>query len=89
MGENKDYMSYRCAKLFCENCGISLGIHDHDIVCANLESIMYCKDCVKKYIEVTPINLKYGTIVTDCGNSVQIKYYNNYYNEMIVTKLII
>ena len=47
-----DYMPYRCAELFCEKCGTSLGIHD--IVCTNLETIMYCKDCVQKYIKQVP-----------------------------------
>ena len=50
-----DYMPYRCAELFCEECGASLGVHD--IVCTNLESAMYCSNCVQKYVKDTPIIL--------------------------------
>lgn len=75
--ESPDYMPYRCAELFCENCGISLGIHD--IICTNLESIMYCKNCVQKYIKEVPIDLPCGKITKDYGNSVILEYSNNYF----------
>ena len=80
-----DYMPYRCAELFCEECGVSLGIHD--IVCTNLETIMYCKDCVQKYIKQVPIELSCGTVIKDFGNSVYLEYTNGYYEKLVVDKI--
>lgn len=79
-----NYMPYRCAELFCEECDVSLGIHD--IVCTNLETIMYCKDCVQKYIKQVPIELSCGTIIKDFGNSVSLEYTNGYYEKLVVDK---
>ena len=82
--ESTDRMPYRCAELFCENCGVSLGVYD--IVCTNLESNMYCEDCCKKYIKETPIKLDCGTVVNDMGQFVQLKYTDNYYQSIEVLK---
>lgn len=79
-----DYMPYRCAELFCEECGTSLGVHD--IVCTNLESTMYCTNCVQKYIKDTPIILPCGTVVKDYGDSVILEYIGNCYKSMTVEK---
>lgn len=79
-----DYMPYRCAELFCEECGVSIGVHD--IVCTNLESTMYCVNCVQKYIKDTPIILPCGTVVKDDGASVILEYTGNYYESMPVEK---
>lgn len=83
--ESPDYMPYRCAELFCENCGKSLGIHD--IVCTNLESTKYCSNCVSKYIKETPIVLESGTVIKDFGSSVELEYTDNYYELLRVNKL--
>ena len=77
-------LAYRYAELFCEKCGKSLG--EHDIVSTNLESEMYCGDCVKPYIRECPIELDCGTILSDYGNDVKIKYTDNYYSEIVVFK---
>lgn len=79
-----DYMPYRCAELFCEECGASLGVHD--IVCTNLESAMYCSNCVQKYVKDTPIILSCGIISEDWGTSVTLEYTDNYYKSMSVGK---
>ena len=78
------YMPYRCAELFCEECGTSLGIHD--IVCTNLESTMYCAKCVQKYVKDTPIILPCGTVREDFGTSVTLEYTDNHYVSMTVGK---
>lgn len=78
-------MPYRCAELFCEECGKSLGIHD--IVTTNLETNMYCSKCVKKYIKDIPIELPCGEIVNDWGYMVLIEYENNYYDKLRVDKI--
>ena len=80
-----DYMPYRCAELFCEECGASLGIHD--IVCTNLETNMYCGKCVQKYTKQTPISLPCGTIQKDFGDSVSLEYTDNYYDSIVVNKV--
>lgn len=82
---SKDYLPYRCAELFCEECGVSLGIYD--IPCTNLDAAKYCKICVQKYIKTTPIELLCGTIVGDYGGSVRLKYNNHYYDTLIVEKI--
>jgi hypothetical protein len=67
-------MPYRCAELFCEKCGKSMGIQD--IVCTNLETIMYCSECVKPYIKEVPYTIAEGVdIVKDFGNEVIARYY--------------
>ena len=80
-----DYMPYRCAELFCENCGVSLGIHD--IVCTNLETSMYCGNCVKKYIKDVPLALPCGTVVKDYGATVRLEYTDSYYVSVVVDKI--
>lgn len=79
-----DYMPYRCAELFCEDCGASLGIYD--IVCTNLESAMYCSDCAQKYIKETPIALPCGKIIEDHGTSIVLEYADSYYVSLAVSK---
>lgn len=83
--ESKVKMPYRCAELFCENCGTSLGIYD--IVDTNLESMMYCSDCCKKYRKETPVQLDCGTILEDRGNSVEMEYQDHYYSSIVVEKI--
>lgn len=68
-------MPYREAELFCEECGKSLGVFD--IVTTDLDSNKFCTECVQKYIKATPIKIDCGTIISDFGNFVVIKY-NNY-----------
>lgn len=81
-----DFLPYRYAELFCEKCGKSLG--KHDIVCTNLQTNMYCDDCVKPYIRKTPFNLTEDVeVVSDDGNTVKVKYKDNYYSEMVVYKV--
>lgn len=82
--ESLNYMSYRYAELFCEDCGVSLGIYD--IVCTNLESKMYCDKCVNKYIKNTPIILSCGRIIEDYGDSLDLEYTDNYYKSITVNK---
>jgi tagatose-1,6-bisphosphate aldolase len=73
---SKDEMPYRCAELFCEKCGKSMGIHD--IVCTNLETLMYCSECVKPYIKETPFTIIDGIdVIKDFGNDVVIRYYES------------
>ena len=79
-----DYMPYRYAELFCEQCGASLGIYD--IPCTNLESEKYCKICVQKYIKECPIELPCGTVIEDHGGSVLLKYENSRYEAFWVCK---
>lgn len=67
-------MPYRCAELFCEKCGKSMGIRD--IVCTNLETLMYCSECVKPYIKEVPYTIAEGIdIIKDMGNDVIARYY--------------
>lgn len=79
------YLPYRCAELYCEKCGKSLGIFD--IVTTNLEGNMYCSDCVSTYINPVPNVLPCGTIVDDIGNYVTIEYTDNYYKNLQMDKL--
>lgn len=81
---SKDIAPYRCAELFCEKCGTSLGVHD--IICTNLETVVYCKECIKQYIKETPIELRYGKIISDNGGSVVLEYSNSYYEKLAVEK---
>lgn len=83
--ESKGNLSYRYAELFCEKCGVSLG--EHDIVCTNLETIMYCDECAKEYIKQSPLNLPCGVVTNDYGNSVNLEYSGNYYKSMTVNKI--
>ena len=81
-----DYMPYRCAELFCEKCGKSIGVQD--IVCTDLRTLMYCNDCVKPYIRQVPYNLADDKeIVCDNGLTVEIKYKDNYYHELTCNKI--
>ena len=78
-------LSYRNAELFCEECGVSLGIHD--IVYTNLETMMYCSKCVTKYIKETPYELECGKIIDDYGVGVTIEYGGDYYNLLRINKV--
>lgn len=78
------YLSDRYAKLFCKKCGKFIGIHD--IVYTDLESVMYCGDCVQEYIKQCPIKLDCGTVISDHGAFVEMEYTNNYYSKMVVDK---
>ena len=81
-----DYIPYRYAELFCENCGKSVG--RHDIVITDLKTLMYCADCVKPYAKEVPYNLDDNKeIIFDNGNSVQLKYKDGYYHELVVDKI--
>lgn len=82
---SSNYMPYRCAELFCEECGKSLGIYD--IVSTNLESTKYCSKCVSKYLRETPIILDCGTVVKDFGSSIELEYTDSYYELLRVSKL--
>lgn len=69
-------MPYRCAELFCEKCGMSMGIYD--IVDTNLEAHMYCNECVKPYIKSTPYYISENMeIIFDNGNSVVLRYHHS------------
>lgn len=83
--ESKEWLPYRAAELFCEECGCSLGMFD--IVTTNLESNMYCTKCVKKYIKDVPILLPIGVISEDFGDCVTIEYTNKYYKYISVSKI--
>lgn len=65
-------MPYREAELFCESCGMSLGVFD--IISTDLDSEKYCHECCRKYIKETPIKLECGTVIKDCGKYVVIEY---------------
>ena len=81
-----DYLSYRFAELFCEKCGKSLG--KFDIVTTNVQTMMYCDECVKPYIRQTPYELSEDKeVVYDSGNTVRVKYKGGYYPEMVVDKI--
>ena len=80
-----NYLEYRYAELFCEECGKSLGILD--IVDTNLETNKFCDDCAKKYIKDTPIDLPCGMILKDYGTDVVLEYKNNYYENLSVSKV--
>lgn len=81
-----DDLPYRRAKLFCEKCGSSLGVYD--IIYTDLKTNMYCDDCIKEYIRKTPFNLAENVeVVSDNGNTVEVKYKDNYYSEMVVYKV--
>ncbi len=77
-------LSNRCAELFCEECGVSLGIHD--IVYTNLESTKYCGKCVQKYIIKTPEALPCGVVREDNGGFVTLEYTGDYYKTITVYK---
>lgn len=83
--ESTDYLPYRFSELFCEECGKSLG--RFDIISTNLETHMFCTNCVKKYIKDTPIILPCGVIGEDYGESVALKYSDNHYVKMTVSKI--
>ena len=81
-----DYIPYRYAELFCEKCGKSIG--KYDIVCTNLQTRMYCADCVKPYVRTVPFDVTEDMeIVFDNGNTVQIKYKGGYYQELVTDKI--
>jgi len=80
-----DYMPYRCAVLYCECCGVSLG--NHDIVCTNLQSKFFCGKCVQRYRKEPPYQIAEGIdVVFDAGSFVEVKYTGRYYSEMTVAK---
>ena len=80
-----DCIPYRYAELFCEECGKSIGLYD--IVCTNLQTHMYCADCVKPYILTTPFDLTENMeILFDNGDMVEIKYKGGYYKELVTYK---
>lgn len=83
--KSTDYFPSRYAELFCEECGKSLG--KFDIVTTNLETYMYCANCVEKYIKDTPIILSCGVVREDYGTSITLEYNGNYYEKMIVSKV--
>ncbi len=79
-------MPYRCAELFCEKCGESMGIHD--IVCTKLQTLMYCYECVKPYIRSVPFDLTENIeVISDSGNNVKVKYKGGYYDELVTYKI--
>lgn len=81
-----DFLPYRYAELFCEKCGKSVG--KHDIVCTNLQTLMYCADCVKPYVRQVPYSIAEDKeVVSDNGNAVQVKYKGGYYAELVVDKV--
>ena len=81
-----DFLPYRYAELFCEKCGKSVG--KQDIVCTNLQTLMYCADCVKPYVREVPYNIAEDKeVVFDNGNAVQVKYNGGYYAKVIVDKV--
>ena len=81
-----DFLPYRYAELFCEKCGKSVG--KHDIVCTNLQTLMYCADCVKPYVREVPYSIAEDIeVVFDNGNTVQVKYKGGYYAELVVDKV--
>lgn len=81
-----DFLPYRYAELFCEKCGKSVG--KHDIVCTNLQTLMYCADCVKPYVRQVPYSIAEDKeVVFDNGNAVQVKYKGGYYAELVVDKV--
>lgn len=80
-----DFIPYRFAYLFCEECGKKIG--KFDIVCTDLETNVYCDVCAAKFKKQTPIKLDCGTIIKDYGNRVDLKYENNHYKEIIVYKV--
>ena len=84
--EESDFLPYRYAELFCEKCGKSVG--KHDIVCTNLQTLMYCADCVKPYVREVPYSIAVDKeVVFDNGNAVQVKYKGGYYAELVVDKV--
>lgn len=81
-----DYVPYRFAELFCEKCGKSLG--KFDMVTTNVQTYMYCDECVKPYIREVPFNLTEDVeVIYDAGNEAKVKYRDNYYSEMVVYKV--
>lgn len=67
--KSTDYLPYRCAELFCEECGKSLG--RFDIVTTNLETYMYCANCVKKIYQ----RYTYYTFLWCCQKGLWYIYY--------------
>lgn len=84
--KKSEYMSYRCAELFCEKCGKSMGVQD--IIYTDLRTLMYCDDCVKPYVRQVPYNLTDDKeIIFDNGLTVEIKYKDNYYHDLTCDKI--
>ncbi len=67
-----DFMSYRSAILFCEDCEAQLGIFD--MIRENtLRRNKYCSNCAKRYARKTPYNLSDTVaVIKDVGNGVWI-----------------
>lgn len=81
-----DYIPYRFAELYCESCGEKIG--RFDIVCKDLKTHMYCAECVKPFIRKTPFCLDQNIqVVSDYGGYVKVKYYGDYIQEMVVSKI--
>lgn len=84
--KESEYMPYRCAELFCEKCGKSIGVQD--IICTDLRTLMYCNDCVKPNVRQVPYNLTDDKeIFFDNGLTVEIKYKDNYYHDLTCNKI--
>ncbi len=83
--ESPNYMPYRFAELFCEECGKSLGLYD--ICDTNLETTIYCSNCSSKYIKNTPFTIDCGVVIRDIGTDVELEYTGNYYPLMRVRKV--
>ena len=81
-----EYIPYRYAELYCESCGERLGYFD--IACTDLKTHMYCAECVKPFIRDTPFWLdKNIQVISDSGGYVKVKYYGDYIQEMVVSKI--
>lgn len=83
--ESPDFLPHICAELFCKECGKSLGIWN--ICTNNLETIVYCTNCVSKYIKDTPFTIDCGVITQDIGTNVELEYKDNYYTLMRINKV--
>ncbi|NLZ53472.1 MAG: hypothetical protein GX892_10050 [Thermoanaerobacteraceae bacterium] len=73
---NNEYSEYtlphKSAELFCEECGVSIGIKD--ITTFKLDTFLFCSDCIKRYIRPVPYQLDEGiTVIEDSGNYVKIE----------------
>lgn len=77
-------MPYRCAELFCEKCGESMGIYD--IPSTSLSTDIYCSKCMSQYIKEMPLYLDCATVVKDWGSTVEVEYEGNNYSLMRVSK---
>lgn len=58
-------------ELFCVKCGRSLG--SFDLAAKDLQSIVYCSDCLEKYGKPVLYELGNDTTVLDMGNVICIQ----------------